>query len=172
MIKRSILIFPEFENIDKIESIRKKYDPVVENIGPHITLIFPFESDITTKNLKKHVIKSLEGSSPFSIELKNITGVEKNFLFLNVIRGKEEIINLHRKLYKGILKRYYPDFLTKVEFMPHLTVGKIDDEEKFSKALAETKKFDYTFETVVRKISVEIIAENNDSIIEFEVLLK
>lgn len=36
--KRSILIFPKFKNINKIQSIRNKYDRLANFISPHITL--------------------------------------------------------------------------------------------------------------------------------------
>jgi hypothetical protein len=39
MIKRCIMIFPKFENIEQIELIRRKYDPLVNHVEPHITLI-------------------------------------------------------------------------------------------------------------------------------------
>ncbi len=42
--KRCIMIFPKFENMKIINEIREIYDPVVNNVGPHITLIFPFEN--------------------------------------------------------------------------------------------------------------------------------
>lgn len=40
--KRDILIFPKFKNIDKIKSLRNKYDPLSNLIAPHITIVFPF----------------------------------------------------------------------------------------------------------------------------------
>lgn len=42
---RTIMIFPEFENIDVINDIRKKYDPLANLVLPHITLVFPFDSE-------------------------------------------------------------------------------------------------------------------------------
>ncbi|WP_313343152.1 hypothetical protein [Sedimentibacter sp.] len=47
---RTIMIFPEFENIDVINDIRKKYDPLADLVLPHITLVFPFDSEL--KNIK------------------------------------------------------------------------------------------------------------------------
>ena len=53
MVKRTIMIFPEFDNIDSIDRIRSKYDPLAELVRPHITLVFPFESDITNDTVSK-----------------------------------------------------------------------------------------------------------------------
>ena len=47
MNMRTIMIFPEFENIDNINDIRKKYDPLADLVLPHITLVFPFDSELT-----------------------------------------------------------------------------------------------------------------------------
>ncbi|MPQ44814.1 hypothetical protein [Clostridium tarantellae] len=33
------------KNINVITNIRKKYDPLADLVLPHITLVFPFESD-------------------------------------------------------------------------------------------------------------------------------
>lgn len=37
-LKRDILIFPKFKNINKIQEIRNKYDRLANLIAPHITL--------------------------------------------------------------------------------------------------------------------------------------
>ena len=55
MKKRAILIFPEFNNIHEIEVIRKQYDPLYEKIAPHITLVFPFESEMSSNQVLQHV---------------------------------------------------------------------------------------------------------------------
>lgn len=54
MIERCIMIFPEFENMSVINGIRDKYDPLAKYVRPHITLVFPFQSDISSIELKKH----------------------------------------------------------------------------------------------------------------------
>ena len=51
--KRDILIFPKFNNINKIQSIREKYDELFNVIMPHITLAFPFDSNISNEQLKR-----------------------------------------------------------------------------------------------------------------------
>lgn len=51
MYTRTIIIFPEFENIDIINNIRKKYDPLADLILPHITLVFPFDSEMSNEKL-------------------------------------------------------------------------------------------------------------------------
>ncbi len=51
MIKRAVVIFPKCNNIKSINDIRDKYDPLANLIFPHITLVFPFVSDDTEKEI-------------------------------------------------------------------------------------------------------------------------
>ena len=43
---RTIMIFPQFNNIEIIDGIRDRYDPLAKLVRPHITLVFPFESEM------------------------------------------------------------------------------------------------------------------------------
>lgn len=172
MLNRCILIFTEFDNIEKIDELRKKYDPVVDNVAPHITLVFPFESNIESSIIEEHIEKKIKGIKPFEVELQGISGEAKNYLFLNVIKGNEELTLLHNKLYTEVLEEFKPEFLKTTKFKPHLTVGKIDNDTEFKKALRDTENFNEVFKTVVKKITVEIIGENKESIIESEIELE
>lgn len=174
MIKRSILIFPKFENGQVIDNIRSKYDPLANNVRPHISLVFPFESDITTEELKKYVTEAIKDKQSFMICLKGIVSQKQSssYLFLNVIEGDKDIIQIHNTLYSGMLKQFLPDFLKGNNFWPHMTIGNINDAKDFEAALNNIKDLDETFRTEIKEISIEIIDDNEDSIIEFEVKLK
>jgi len=52
MSKRTVMIFPAFENMHIIERLRKKYDPLCNLVQPHITLVFPFESACTERDIE------------------------------------------------------------------------------------------------------------------------
>lgn len=171
MIKRCILIFPEFENGKLIDDIRAKYDPVAHNVRPHVTLVFPFESDIDTVTLRRHVADALRDVAPFKLSLQGI--VEQrgfgNYLLLDVHRGKRRIVELHSRLYTGMLEPFLPEWSR--AFVPHMTVGYLEDATEFEAAADATRHFCEEFSSVIRRVSCEIIAENSDSIIEFEVEL-
>lgn len=169
-MKRAIILFPKFNNIHIINTIREKYDPLSNYIEPHITIIFPFESDISTKELKNHFNESLKGIKKFNVKLKDITGdFRDGYLFLNVKRGNDQIIELHDKLYTGILKEF---LYRKITYSPHLTVGRVGDQIEFDNAVNELSYYDESFETIIDKIFVENIDENENSIIEFSVDLE
>jgi 2'-5' RNA ligase len=168
-MKRSITIFPEFENGRLIEEMRAKYDPLYQLIPPHITLVFPFTSDLTAKQLQEHMESVLSYEKPFSITLQGVTGEGSEYLFLNVKKGNDEIIKLHDLLYTGLLK----DFLFReLTYLPHLTVGRFNDTGAFKAALNETAQITEEFTTIVNRIVVEEIVESGQSRPEFYVDLR
>jgi 2'-5' RNA ligase len=151
--------------VDAIQGIRDKYDPLAHCIAPHITVVFPFESDLTADELKSYIYEALRGVKKFRVILKNITGdFHDGYLFLNVKRGNDRIVELHDMLYSGILQRY---LYRKVTYCPHLTVGKLNDAAEFDKAIQELDSFVESFETVADKVYVENIDRNGNSVIEF-----
>jgi hypothetical protein len=50
--------------------------------------------------------------------------------------------------------------------MPHMTIGSFTSKEDLNVAYKDTELIKKNFNTIVDKISVEIIDENEDSIIE------
>ncbi|MGL4911851.1 MAG: 2'-5' RNA ligase family protein [Romboutsia sp.] len=173
MLKRCIMIFPKFDNIEMINEIRCKYDPLANHVQPHITLVFPFDSDIATPDLKEHMYNVLKDFSSFEILLSTITPTYSfgRYLFLNIKKGNSEIIKMHERLYTGILGDYYPKWLCQENFLPHMTVGSFEDDESFKIGINDVENIQDEFKTVVNEISVEIIDENEDSIIEFTIPL-
>lgn len=172
MTKRCIMIFPRFSNMELINRLRKKYDPLAEKVNPHITLVFPFDSSFSKEELQRHIEEVASQASHFSLSMQKVTPAMGNYLFLNISEGKEEVIMLHQMLYQGILKDYHPCWLKNINYMPHMTVGKIENDIDFSEAVKETKGMDELFTTIVDKITVEIIGENDESIIEMEIPLR
>lgn len=174
MLKRCIMIFTKFDNGNIIDKVRGKYDPLSKHVRPHITLVFPFDSEIETAELEDHIKSALSEITSFEIILNGITPTNnfRKYLFLGIQKGSNEIIELHKRLYTGILESHYPVWLKGKTFLPHMTVGNFEDEEKFEFAIKETRNITDSFKTIVTEISVEIIDENEDSIIELVIPLK
>lgn len=100
------MIFPQFENVNVIDDIREKYDPLANHVRPHITLVFTFESNLTSIELKEHLEKLLIGISTFRLTMDNIIKMDNHlgmYLFLVLKEGIEDIKKLSSKLYTGIL---------------------------------------------------------------------
>ncbi|QSO45638.1 2'-5' RNA ligase family protein [Alicyclobacillus mengziensis] len=165
---RAIHLFPEFSNGHSINAIREKYDPLADLISPHVTLVFPFECDVSTEALALHLQESMVGLKPFRIVMTGVTGADGEYLFLNVKVGNDQIIQLHDKLYTGLLKQYLHRSLT---YTPHLTIGRLKDKQIFEFALTETENWNEVFETTVHQVVVERIDEHENSIIEMKVPL-
>ena len=168
---RTIMIFPEFSNMEIIDSIRLWYDPLANLIRPHITIVFPFESDMSNEELSEVLEERLKDIEPFDIELKGFTKHSEEsgkYLFLNMTVGAEAVKNIHDLLYANEFKPFDPGY----KYVPHITVGKFDSEQMLNSAYEHVKSIDDLFMFTVGKISVEMIGEHNESIIIIEKELK
>ncbi|RLQ94365.1 2'-5' RNA ligase family protein [Falsibacillus albus] len=160
---RSICLFPQFNNIKLINAIRKKYDSLYKIVPPHITLIFPFRSEISTSELKAHMENVLLEENTFNITLKGITGSEGGYLFLGVKEGNDSIIRLHDKLYGGMLAQFYN---RKISYLPHMTVGRVHNEHEFEGAIEVTEAYNENFCSKINNVYLESIHDDGKSEIE------
>ena len=167
MSLRTIMIFPDFENMATIDSIRKRFDPLADLVRPHITIVFPFESDMSNEELSAVLDERLKGASSFDIALQdfgNYSDASGNYLSLYLTKGAEEIVKIHDALYSNEFKEFDPGF----EYVPHITVGKLASEKEMEDAFESIRTIGEPFVTTVKKISVEMIGEHEESIIIIE----
>ena len=166
-MRRTIMIFPEFENSESIDRIRARYDPLAGLVRPHITLVFPFEGEYSHETVARVLENRLSHIRPFDISFKGISGRKDNFgnyLFLNMTKGDREIREIHDILYSNEFRHYDLGF----GYEPHITVGNLPSKELLDEALLKIGDLDEEFNTTVRKVSVEMIGENEESIIVYE----
>ena len=160
--KRDILIFPQFTNIEKIENIRKQYDELYKILPPHITLAFPFESSMSNDELKDRLMQVLKSVKPLEIVMSGVSlhkdeNIKTNYIFLNVVSGVKEIKILHNEIYEKVLNQKMS-----FEYIPHITLGTTENEQiEF--------ELNNKFKTIVTKVFVEEIGENEESNVLFEV---
>ena len=83
------MIFPQFENIEIINDIRDRFDPLADLVRPHITLVFPFESGMTNDEVTERLTSSLKDISPFELVLRGFSKTDDNYLFLDTEKGKD-----------------------------------------------------------------------------------
>lgn len=140
-VKRLAVVYFPSINLEEINKFRQKYDPNWNIIKPHITLISPI-SDVP-KDLFQHIETIAKGVKSLPINLNGLTKSFDNYLFLQVKEGNHEVIELHNKLYSGILAPYLK---SDIPFSPHLTIGYFGTEnnelnkELYEKAYAEAKE--------------------------------
>lgn len=164
---RTIIIFPKFNHMEIIDHIRKKYDPLADLIRPHITLVFPFHSDVSDSALGDFIQNAVTGIRPFGLQLRGIYKQEDifgNYLFLNVTEGQKQLIQLHDRLYSGPLS----PFSKKIAYFPHMTLGKLENRKSLNIAYEAVKNITQSFYTVINTVSVEKIGEKGESIILME----
>ena len=70
---RTIMIFPDFENGEIIDKIREKYDPLAKMVRPHITIVFPFDIQLSDEEIEKILDNRLNGIKAFEIEFQGFS---------------------------------------------------------------------------------------------------
>lgn len=70
---RTILLFLNNMSINKIENIRHKHDPLFGLIPPHITIVFPFKSNISNDELKSHIFNVSKGEAKLKLSLQIVS---------------------------------------------------------------------------------------------------
>lgn len=164
MVEHTILIFPEFENIAKINKIREQYDPLAKLIRPHITLVYPFMSDLSDGELSLELSHCLSGCHKFQLKLNKISRCADqygNYIFLNIKEGNKELELLHDRLYSGVLRKYKSGAV----YRPHMTIGNLPSVDKMNEVYNQLADDRETYETKVSKVSVEEIGPGGLSII-------
>ncbi|MCB2298184.1 2'-5' RNA ligase family protein [Clostridium tagluense] len=75
-----------------------------------------YEKD--TNKLKEHIKTMVLDIKAFHINLNGIPAstVAGNYLFLNVKEDNAQIVEIHKRLYNGILKEIYPQWLKEIDF--------------------------------------------------------
>lgn len=152
----------------EMESIRAIHDPLFDLIAPHITIVFPFESNISNDELKSHILNLSKGIGTIEIKFTSHVTSVGDYLFLEVEKGNKLIEELHDKLYTGPLLRFLK---RDIPYIPHATIGRKNSSELAAKVAKDIPDFRENLHCIIDKISVERIGKNGESIIEFEVPL-
>ncbi len=156
---RDILLFPNFTNMDVIEKIRKDCDQLYGVIQPHITIVFPFNDDMSDEELINNVRNYFSNIDKFYVKFSGVSYSDDNYIFLDCVEGKEEIIKLHDDLYK----QYFNNHLSDREYVPHITIGQTyncNDEQ-----LNKINNLKDSFECYIDNVIIEKIGDNDESII-------
>ena len=152
---RDVLIFPELDNVSLIQDVREEYDELADIVPPHITLAFPFDSDITNEELDLKLKKILSEYKEFDITLSGISyhydeRVGVYYMYLDVTKGYDTIYEISKKIYREVLNMDVPE-----KYIPHITLGCVEEINDI--------KLDHVFNTAVKNIVVEDIGENEES---------
>jgi hypothetical protein len=156
--------FPETD-LRAVEHLRRKYDPTVDLVGPHVTVMFPVPACAGEGALVRHVTSVLRRWKPFPIRLLGLRKSWDHWLFLVLEDGNEAVVKLYQEIYTGILAEYRRDDL---EFVLHLALGLFVkqggdyeftnpqqlafDERRYQEALGEAEALKLDYHCVVDKL--------------------
>lgn len=166
---RAIVIFPKLDGMGVVEHFREQYDPLAHFIPAHITLVFPFKDNISDEALLSHLQQTVHSLATFEVKLRGVTGSDGEYLFLNVKRGNDELIDLHDRLYTGPLAKHLSAEHT---YIPHLTLGRIFETNQWKAALKQLSGFSETFSFRVDSFQVYEIYLDGDGSVSLQVSLK
>jgi 2'-5' RNA ligase len=153
----ALVHYPVLNNT-QIEAFRRKYDPRVGLIAPHLTLMFPLPVSVGEDILIHHIKSVLTRWKPFPIHLEGVLLAPDNYLYLLVQEGKDSLAHLHDELYTGLLASY---LRTDIPFVPHLTLGILDsDSGNQDSVIQEAKQLDIDHHGVLDKF--HLIKVNDD----------
>jgi len=115
----ALVLYPEV-GIERIQQIRRQYDPTLDVIRPHVTVMFPVPEAVGERELVSHIESVLGNHKAFEIRLGGFVKSNDHWLFLTLGKGECEVKCLYQALYTGILAQYRRD---DIEFVPHLALG-------------------------------------------------
>jgi len=151
-----------------VEAVRRRFDPLAHVIPAHITLVFPFESEISARALRKHVESALIGVGPLQLGLGEVNVTDDQYLVFNVGHGAAAVADLHDRLYTGPLRQF---LAADRAYLPHLTVGRLNTIAEARRALEAIASSNPRVDTIVSAVSVYRTGPNQGRAIEFEVPL-
>lgn len=123
---------------------------------------------MSNENLKDLLEKRLQSVKPFKLELAGVSKhVDRfgNYLFLEINQGVNELCFIHDILYHNEFLEYDLG----LPYIPHITLGKLPEKYKLDEAYNQVKDMSETFCALVNKISVEMIGDDEESIIVAEI---
>jgi len=125
---------------------------------PHITVIFPFESDLSDEALIEHVSTKIASMTSFDASLYPQPTSESGYVYFPIDVGVEQVAALHNFLYVGPLAQFRRD----CSYTPHVTIGRAR-LGKAQQILEEATKLDIETEFGISRLKIERIGTHGES---------
>lgn len=148
---RAIVIFPPIMDLSPIVPLRERFDPLARLIPARSTLVFPFDDPRLADELRSHGADATRGVAPCTVRLADVSGIGSEYIVVNIADGKDDVVDLHDRLYTGRLRRHLSPVHS---YVPHLTIGRLMDAPHFVHALEVAQAVDMRVTTTVSAISV------------------
>lgn len=153
-----VLGYPALDAADyrRIQAFRADHDPLFRTIAPHFTLVHPVE-DVTEETLIAHVRPIAKAQPKIEFVLRSAQlfpaypGEGDDFIFLIPDEGRAALIQLHDRLYGGILAGH---LRADRPFAPHVTIGRSADPHAGRQVVAELNRGPLTMSGTVGRLTV------------------
>jgi 2'-5' RNA ligase len=139
----------------RIQSFREQYDPLAKLIEPHITLVFPVESNATDEELVAHVSHQVSSDSSFDASLETVPTSHGDYIYLQIVEGFEQIGSMHDRLYKGFLR----PLLLDIPYVPHITIARVARVEH-DKLMAEAASLEFRTRFRIGNLKIERVLDS------------
>jgi 2'-5' RNA ligase len=115
----ALLIYPRVDE-DLVGALRRRYDPTVDVIAPHLPVVYPVPGEVGRDPLISHIKGVALACEPFKIRLGALHRSADHWLFLTPVDGNEDLRRLHLRLYTGLLAEF---LATDRDYAPHVGLG-------------------------------------------------
>lgn len=160
---RCIATFPKFQGLELIEEFRLQFHPQAREIPAHLTLVFPFESQMSHGELLAHVQLIALRTAPFHLVLEGISKQDERYLFLNVAESADKVTQLYDLLNSGPLEKYRSP---RHRYLPHMTIGLQKDPEQLQRAFEAADQIRGPFSTKIDCLSIMRIESPEPDVME------
>lgn len=166
MTTYAIYLTVDLPQEELLQEIRESFDPLAGMVPPHITVVFPFESDIAREELVELIDTTVEELDCFYVEISLEAAVfVEGFCFFPIREGRDIITDLHDQLYAGSLESFLnQDY----EYTPHITVGRVREEGDREEIRERTDEVNLFQTGSVRSIILERLEAEFESTTEYE----
>lgn len=112
-----------------IAPFRQKYDPFYNRVDSHITITFPFESNLPLENISAMIKKVTDYHQPLSVELNSIGDFyPRSPVIYWEIQKNEQVCEIYYKLYASLdlpipIKDYKPHVTLAREISNHRLIS-------------------------------------------------
>lgn len=120
--RRAIVWFPPFPLDAPIEAFRRRHDPLADALPAHVTLVFPFPTNLTVTQIGSHIRRIVGNWPALPVTFRDVESIVDEFVVLMLRERSDAMIALHDKLYRGILKSHLRE---DIPYQPHVTLGRV-----------------------------------------------
>jgi len=154
--------FPAFRGIERIEALRARHDPMAAQVPAHLTLVFPFGTNLKRLQMETHVRRVAAKWPPIAVTFRAIRMHGNEFVFLMAGRGAASVTAFHDRLYTRSLR---PHLRPEFPYEPHITVARQAEPARLERAYHEAKdELQEEYVDVLRE--VDLLAVEPDGRIE------